>query len=135
VFCGHYGAIVRILLRLIAAWFGLAAVVLLMLLLHIGDRTKDASAAAVGAIGLIVVLTCVSLFTAIQLWRLRDSGRLTGVAVCVAAAGLTLSQFRALSGAEVIRLAVVLFVMMILLSRAARRACGALGTASGLAVR
>ena len=113
----------KVVLRIIAVWLGLATALFALLLFHFFGAMRDAGLRTLAALALVVVCTGVSAFAAVQLWRLRESGRLAAITLCVASAGVTLWQVRTFGAGDVIRLALVAVAMLVLLSRGARRAC------------
>jgi hypothetical protein len=126
---------VKILLRLVALWLGLAALVAGLLLVHFISVMQAVGARALAPLGLVVVCMGVSMYAAIQLWRLRESGRLAAIGLSLASGAVTVWQVRTLGAGVVVRLAMVAVVMLILLSRGAKRACADQVVAQEPAVR
>ena len=103
-------------------WFGLASLVIGLLLLHVGTMGVS-SARAAAALVLLVVFVALGAFASVQLWRLRESGRKAAIGVCLVGFAFVFAQFRSLSGPDIVRLIVTGVVMLVLLSPSAKRAC------------
>jgi uncharacterized membrane protein YfcA len=112
----------KILLRVIAVWFGLGGVVVALLLLHLGTIGVSSSRAA-AAFVLLIAFGALGLYSAVQLWRLRESGRKAALAVCLVGLAFAFAQFNSLSWVDTGRLAALGIVMLLLLSPRARQAC------------
>ena len=94
-----------------------------LLLLHFISVMQEASARALAALSLVVACIGVSLYAAVQLWRLRESGRLAAIGLCVASGAVTVWQVKTFGLGDAFRLGMVAVAMLILLSRGAKRAC------------
>ena len=112
----------RIVLRIIAVWFGLTSLVLAFLLLHFGTMGVNTVRGAVAVI-LLTVFTALGAFAAVQLWRLRESGRKAALGVCLVGLAFVFVQFNRLSTFDAVRLSITGLIMLVLLSASAKRAC------------
>jgi len=117
----------RIMLRLIAIWNGLSggAIALLAILLLVGGGVPEAARAR-AALGLLTLSGPIGVFSAVQLFRLRESGRRAALAFVAALALFTIAQYRSLPQPTlgiVFKLALAVGAVAVLLSGRARRVC------------
>ncbi len=115
----------RVFLRLAAVW---QALVCLAVLSAVGQFLLTRSLQETTGRGWIVVLGLVVLpplaaFGAIQLWRLRESGRRASVVVVVVFLGISAIQGIAFNTGSAVRWAIAIAMLVALLSRQAQAAC------------
>jgi hypothetical protein len=115
----------RVLLRVAALW---QALVCLALLSAVGQFLLTRSLQETTGRGWIEVLVLVVLpplaaFGAIQLWRLRESGRRAGVVVVVTVLVIAATQGVELTAGSAVRWAIAIALLAALLSRQAQAAC------------
>jgi hypothetical protein len=114
----------KLLLRVIAVWNGLAVLVTILLLTHIIGRASS-PATSLLLIGLAVTVP-LGVYGSVQLWRLRQGGRYATLALfglwgALTIAGIVMGQ--SASSGDVLRLVAVAATGCILLLPAAARAC------------
>lgn len=119
----------KIVLRCIAAWNGSIAVALplaLAVLAGTGNLSATTSRERL-VLGALMAFPLASGFAAVQLWRLRESGRLASVGtVCLGSLiGFLQDRTLTLTPLVFIRSVIELSVVLVLLSSAAQRECGA----------
>jgi ABC-type antimicrobial peptide transport system permease subunit len=113
---------VRVVLRILALWFGLTSLLLALLLVHFGTMEVNSVRGAV-AFSLLTAFTALAGFAAVQLWRLRESGRKAAIGVCLVGLAFVFVQFNRLTTFDVVRLSITGLVMLVLFSSSAKRAC------------
>jgi hypothetical protein len=116
----------KILLRIISVWTGLSALVSLILLMHLLTSARLPQARTVVLVVGLVASAGLGVVAAVQLWRLRHSGRYIGAALSLFLASLsivTVMQGVSLSSGDAVRLTLSLLTAIILLSPAAKHAC------------
>lgn len=111
-----------VLLRLIAAFFGLVSFADLLLWLAWGTMGVKSLRAPLASV-LSLAAGGLGAFASVQLWRLRENGRRAMIAMCLLIVAVNLVQRKSVSAALIGRLAMVAVVMCVLLSPSAKRTC------------
>jgi uncharacterized membrane protein YhaH (DUF805 family) len=116
---------VYVALRFIAAWFGLLSVIAALFALKLSTIITWRPRATLFFV-LLLGVVALGAYAAVQLWRLRESGRRAGIAFCLLVAAYVLAEHsRAGLGTTVRMLVTPALVLGALVLPAAARACEA----------